>query len=49
MAVSENIFQLNEYRCSNIHFAEKELDPIIFMLLSQTSHLNKCLCTLKIQ
>ena len=36
MAVSENIFQLNEYRCSNIHFAEKELDPIIFMLLSKS-------------
>lgn len=35
MAVSENIFQLNEYRCSNIHFAEGELDPVIFMLLSK--------------
>ena len=35
MAVSENIFQLNEYRCSNIHFAEGDLDPIVFMLLSK--------------
>lgn len=35
MAVSENLFQLNEYRCSNIHFAEGNLDPIIFMLLSK--------------
>ena len=35
LAVSENIIQLNEYRCSNIHFAEGELDPIIFMLLSK--------------
>ena len=36
MSVSENIFQLNEYRCSNMHFAEGELDPIIFMLLSKS-------------
>lgn len=35
MAVSENIFQLNEYRCNNIHFAEGDLDPIVFMLLSK--------------
>ena len=35
MAIAENIFQLNEYRCSNIHFAEGNLDPIIFMLLSK--------------
>lgn len=35
MAVAENIFQLNEYRCNNVHFAESELDPIIFMLLSK--------------
>lgn len=35
MAVAENIFQLNEYRCSSIHFAEGDLDPIIFMLLSK--------------
>ncbi len=35
MAISENIFQLNEYRCSSIHFAERELDPIIFMLLTK--------------
>ena len=35
MAVSENIFQLNEYRCSNIHFAEGALDPVVFMLLAK--------------
>lgn len=35
MAVSENIYQLNEYRCRNIHFAEGDLDPIVFMLLSK--------------
>lgn len=35
MAVSENIFQLNEYRCSNIHYAESDLDSIVFMLLSK--------------
>ena len=35
MAVAENLFQLNEYRCSNIHFAEGALDPVIFMLLSK--------------
>lgn len=33
--VFENIDLLNEYRCSNIHFAESNLDPIIFMLLSK--------------
>jgi len=35
LPVSENILQLNEYRCSNIHFAESALDPIVFMLLSK--------------
>lgn len=35
MAVSENIFQLNEYRCTNVHFADGALDPIVFMLLSK--------------
>jgi len=35
MAVAENIFQLNEYRCSNIHFAESALDPVVFMLLAK--------------
>lgn len=35
MAVAENIFQLNEYRCSNIHFAEGALDPVVFMLLAK--------------
>ncbi len=31
--VFENIDLLNEYRCSNVHFAESNLDPIIFMLV----------------
>ena len=35
MAIAENIFQLNEYRCSNIHFAEGALDPVVFMLLAK--------------
>ena len=35
MAISENISRLNEYRCSNIHFVEAALDPIIFMLLAK--------------
>ena len=34
-AVFENINLLNEYRCSNVHFAEQGLDPIIFMLISK--------------
>lgn len=34
-AVFENIDLLNEYRCANIHFAEGNLDPIIFMLISK--------------
>lgn len=35
MAVAENLFQLNEYRCSSVHFTEGDLDPIVFMLLSK--------------
>lgn len=35
IAIAENIYQLNEYRCSNVHFAESNLDPIVFMLLSK--------------
>lgn len=34
-AIAENLFLLNEYRCSNIHFYEQELEPIAFMLLSK--------------
>lgn len=34
-AVFENVNLLNEYRCSNVHFAESNLDPIIFMLVSK--------------
>lgn len=34
-AVYENLNCLNNYRCSNIHYFEGELDPIIFMLLSK--------------
>ena len=35
MAISENIFQLNEYRCANVHFVNGALDPIVFMLLAK--------------
>lgn len=35
VAVAENIFLLNEYRCSNVHFAEGTLDPVVFMLISK--------------
>lgn len=34
-AIFENIDLLNEYRCSNVHFAESNLNPIIFMLVSK--------------
>lgn len=33
--IYDNLTLLNEYRCSNIHFIESELDAIIFMLLSK--------------
>lgn len=34
-AVFENIDLLNEYRCSNVHYVEAKLDPIIFTLLGK--------------
>lgn len=34
-AVFENLDLLNDYRCSNVHFIESSLDPIIFMLISK--------------
>lgn len=34
-AVFENLRLLNEYRCSNVHFIESTLDPVIFMLISK--------------
>lgn len=33
--IYENLRCLNEYRCSNVHYFEEDLDPIIFMLLSK--------------
>jgi hypothetical protein len=35
MATSENLTLLNEYRCSNVHFIESKLDPVVFMLISK--------------
>lgn len=35
LAVYDNIKALNEYRCSSIHFANTDLDPIIFMLMGK--------------
>ena len=35
LAVKRNLELLNEYRCSNIHYVEKQLDAIVFMLLSK--------------
>ena len=34
-AVNENLDLLNNYRCSNVHYIENALDPIIFMLLNK--------------
>lgn len=34
-AIYDNLNLLNEYRCSNVHFIESELDPVIFMLISK--------------
>lgn len=34
-AVVENLKLLNEYRNSTIHFGERKLDPILFMLMSR--------------
>ena len=35
LAIRRNLELLNEYRCFNVHFAEQQLDPIIFMLISK--------------
>lgn len=35
VAVNENLLLLNEYRCSNVHFANRDLDPVIFMLMGK--------------
>lgn len=32
-AIFENLECLNTYRCSNVHFFEKSLDPVMFMLI----------------
>ena len=34
-AVFDNLISLNEYRNTNVHFYEKKIDPIVFMLLSK--------------
>ncbi len=34
-AVYENLILLNDYRSANVHFCEKTLDPVIFMLISK--------------
>lgn len=34
-AIYDNLNLLNEYRCSNVHFFESKLDPVIFMLISK--------------
>ena len=34
-AVYQNLFYLNDYRCSNIHYYENALDPIVFMLINK--------------
>lgn len=34
-AAFENLNLLNYYRCANIHFIERTLDPVIFMLISK--------------
>ena len=34
-AIYDNLNHLNEYRCSNVHYIESKLDPIIFMLISK--------------
>lgn len=35
-AVFDNLNLLNEYRCSNVHFIESSLDPVMFMLISKS-------------
>ena len=34
-AVYDNLDKLNDYRCTNMHFYESSLDPIVFMLISK--------------
>lgn len=34
-AIFENLYLLNEYCCSNVHFIESKLDPVIFTLISK--------------
>lgn len=34
-AVYDNLILLNDYRCSNVHFIESSLDPVMFMLISK--------------
>ncbi len=36
-AVKDNLFLLSEYRNNHSHYFEKELDPIVFMLLSKAT------------
>lgn len=35
-AVYANLDKLNEYRCSNVHYANSDLDPVIFMLMAKS-------------
>lgn len=35
LAVYANLEKLNEYRCSNVHYANSDLDPVIFMLMAK--------------
>lgn len=35
LAVYSNLDKLNEYRCSNVHYANSELDPVVFMLMAK--------------
>ena len=35
LAVYSNLEKLNEYRCSNVHYANSDLDPVIFMLMAK--------------
>ena len=34
-AIYDNLDCLNNYRCSNVHFYESSLDPVVFMLISK--------------
>ena len=35
-SVFENLNHLNDYRCSNVHYFEKALDPVMLMLVSKS-------------